>query len=98
MKHKIESLNISERDLSDLPYIKINVSTVENYLTGGLDVKFSIKTHIRDDHQCEEMVKMGCVVKYNSELGQHLLAIDTGEDIASVVRCPYCFEYLEKGE
>ena len=98
LKYKIESLNISERDLSDLPYIEVNVSAADNYLIGGLNVKFSIKTHIRGDHQCEEMAKMGCIIKYNRELRQHLLAIDTGEDIASVVRCPYCFEYLEKGE
>ena len=98
LKYKIESLNISERDLSDLPYIEVNVSTADNYLIGGLNVKFSIKTHIRGDHQCEEMAKMGCIIKYNRELRQHLLVIDTGEDIASVVRCPYCFEDLEKGE
>ena len=77
LKHKIKSLNISER---------------------GLIINFSTKTHIRDYHKCEEMAKMGCIIKYNRELRQHLLAIDTGEDIASVVRCPYCFEYLEKGE
>ncbi len=98
LKHKIKSLNISERDLRDFPYIEVNVSTADNYLIGGLIINFSTKTHIRDYHQCEEMAKMGCIIKYNRELRQHLLAIDTGEDIASVVRCPYCFEYLEKGE
>ena len=98
LKHKIKSLNISERDLRDFPYIEVNVSTADNYLIGGLIINFSTKTLARDYHQCEEMAKKGCIIKYNRELRQHLLAIDTGEDIASVVRCPYCFEYLEKGE